>query len=100
VSQSRLKDRIGYRLITTNGGGALTGSLPLFQKRLAGVVIYYLSKCFWFFGSSAMRLNRFQGLESSGLICRAMAQTKPESSRATAVTATWDFFLPTRVRWT
>ena len=29
---------------------------------------------------------------------RAMAQTNPESSRATAVTATWDFFLPMRVK--
>ena len=31
---------------------------------------------------------------------RPMAQTKPDNSRAMAVTATWDFFLPTRVRWT
>ena len=43
VSQSRLKDRIGCRLITTNECDALTGSLPLFQKRLAGVVISNLS---------------------------------------------------------
>lgn len=34
----------------------------------------------------------------SGWINRPIAHTKPESSRATAVTATWDFFLPIRVR--
>ena len=63
--------------------------------------VFFLSKGFWFFGFFVLPPpggKWVQGLAGRGLTCRAMAQTKPLNSRATAVTATWDFFLPTRVR--
>src|ERR1051325_7502872 len=67
---------------------ALTGSLPLFQKKLAGSVHS------WFSGSSFFSLKAFSYFLSCGFICRAMAQTKPESSRASAAITTGAFLRP------
>src|ERR1039457_4584216 len=48
--------------------------------------VFFLSKGFLFFlVLPPPGYKRVQGLASWGLTCRAMAQTKPESSRATAV---------------
>ena len=61
--------------------------------------VFFLSKGFLvLFQRFRLPAEKVQDLGWRGWTCRAMAQTKPESSRATAVTATWDFFLPTRVR--
>lgn len=69
--------------------GAVTGSLSLVQKKLAGFV-------HWVSGFVAFFLKAFslQPFRSSGGTCRAMAQTKPLSSRARAVMTTGAFLRP------
>src|ERR1035437_6075207 len=96
----RLGSRISPRAACKRRTSVTPDRVPVSgSEKFHGRCHVFLSMVFWFSGSSALRRKRAQGLASWGLTCRAMAQTKPESSRATAVTATWDFFLPTRVRW-
>lgn len=89
VFHTRLKDRIGDRLQRPTNVGALTGSLPLFQKNLAGSVHSVFPVLLFLFLKASSHF-----LLACGFICRAMAQTKPESSRAKAAITTGAFLRP------
>src|SRR5882672_3647900 len=86
---TRLQDQPEGCLQRPSKVGALTGSLPLVQKNLAGSGQVWF--WFFFFSLKAFSLHPFFGC---GFTCRAMAQTKPESSRARAVMTTGAFLRP------
>lgn len=88
---TRLKDRIGYRLQRPTNVCASTGSLPLVQKSFARICHCQLLVLVLF----SLQNSGGQALHSRGLICRAMAQIKPLSSRASAVMTTGIFLRPT-----
>lgn len=82
---------MGYRLKRPTNICAWTGSLPLVQKNLAGFVSCpFLVRLFF----SLLKASSPHPGRWCGFICRAMAQTKPLSSRAIAASTTGAFLRP------